>query len=102
MVVQDLVYQPGANLLLPERPADVPLANSALFALPSMVPIQRAIDGEFDRYIARHGASLPKETAIFPRGDANCNGTIDSGDVVLVLRAAVGLANSGACVGTIR
>ena len=50
------------RMLLPERSADVPLANSAMFALPSMVPIQRAIDGEFDRYIARHGASLPKET----------------------------------------
>jgi len=50
------------RMLLPERTADVPLANSALFALPSMVPVQRAIDGEFDRYIARHGASLPNET----------------------------------------
>ncbi len=50
------------RMLLPERPADVPLGNTALFALPSMVPVQRAIDGEFDRYIARHGASLPKET----------------------------------------
>ena len=50
------------RMLLPERSADLPLANSALFALPSMVPVQRAIDGEFDRYIARHGASLPKET----------------------------------------
>jgi hypothetical protein len=50
------------RMLLPERPADVPLANSALFALPSMVPVQRAIDDEFERYIARHGASLPKET----------------------------------------
>jgi hypothetical protein len=27
-----------------------------------MLPVQRAIDGEFDRYIARHGASLPKES----------------------------------------
>ena len=49
-------------MLLPERSADIPLANSALFALPSMVPVRQAIDGEFDRYIARHGASLPKET----------------------------------------
>ena len=50
------------RMLLPERSADIPLANSALFALPSMVPVRQAIDGEFDRYIARHGASLPKET----------------------------------------
>jgi hypothetical protein len=50
------------RMLLPERSADVPLANSALFALPSMAPVRQAIDREFDRYIARHGASLPKET----------------------------------------
>jgi hypothetical protein len=50
------------RMLLPERSADVPLANSALFAVPSMLPVRQAIDGEFDRYVARHGASLPKET----------------------------------------
>jgi len=50
------------RMLLPERSADTPLANSALFALPSMVPVRQAIDGEFDRYIARHQANLPKET----------------------------------------
>jgi hypothetical protein len=50
------------RMLLPERPADIPLTNSGLFAVPSMAPVRQAIDGEFDRYIARHGASLPKET----------------------------------------
>jgi hypothetical protein len=50
------------RMLLPARSADIPLANSALFALPSMVPVRQAIDGEFDRYIARHQANLPKET----------------------------------------
>ena len=50
------------RMLLPERSADIPLANSALFALSSMAPIRQAIDGEFDRYIARHRANLPKET----------------------------------------
>src|ERR1041384_4709065 len=50
------------RMLLPERSADTPLANSALFALPSMVPVRQAIDGEFDRYVARHRANLPKET----------------------------------------
>ena len=50
------------RMLLPERSADIPLANGALFALPSMVPVRQAIDGEFDRYIARHQANLPKET----------------------------------------
>src|SRR5689334_17757567 len=50
------------RMLLPERSADIALANSALFALPSMAPIRHAIDGEFDRYVARHRANLPKET----------------------------------------
>ena len=50
------------RMLAPERSADIPLANSDLFALPSMAPVRQAIDGEFDRYVARHQASLPKET----------------------------------------
>jgi hypothetical protein len=50
------------RLLQPERSADIPLTNSQLFALPSMVPVRRAIDAEFDRYVARHKASLPGET----------------------------------------
>jgi hypothetical protein len=50
------------RMLLPERSADIPLANSVLFALPSMIPVRHAIDGEFDRYIARHQANPPKET----------------------------------------
>src|SRR6185369_6767231 len=50
------------RMLLPERSADIALANSVLFALPSMIPVRQAIDGEFDRYIARHQANLPKET----------------------------------------
>jgi hypothetical protein len=41
---------------------DLSFANDALFALPSMAPIRQAIDAEFDRYVARHAAALPKET----------------------------------------
>ena len=50
------------RMLVPERPAATPLANNELFAIPSMTPLRQAIDGEFDRYVARHRASLPKET----------------------------------------
>ncbi|MCK1642277.1 hypothetical protein IVA95_33170 [Bradyrhizobium sp. 157] len=50
------------RMLVPERSADIPLANSELFAVPSMASVRQAIDGEFDRYMARHHASLPKET----------------------------------------
>src|ERR1700726_3994314 len=50
------------RVLLPTGSADVPLANSQLFALPSMAPVRKALDDEFDRYIARHKADLPNET----------------------------------------
>ena len=50
------------RMLLPERSADAPLSNSELFALPSMAPVRQAIDGEFERYVIRHKASLPNET----------------------------------------
>jgi hypothetical protein len=50
------------RVLLPARSADVPLANSELFALPSMAPVRKALDDEFERYIVRHKADLPNET----------------------------------------
>jgi hypothetical protein len=50
------------RVMLPMRSTDTPLTNSQLFALPSMVPVRQALDGEFDRYIARHKATLPNET----------------------------------------
>jgi hypothetical protein len=50
------------RMLLPERSANIPLFNGELFALPSMAQVRQAIDGEFERYIARHQASLPKAT----------------------------------------
>ena len=46
----------------PARSADAPLTSSELFALPSMVPVRKALDAEFDRYIQRHKADLPNET----------------------------------------
>src|SRR3979411_2867557 len=53
----------GLNrVLLPMRSADVPLPNSQLFASPSMAPVGKALDAEFDRYISKHKASLPNET----------------------------------------
>jgi len=46
----------------PSGTSDEPMRNDALFALPSMVPVRKAIDAEFDRYVARHKADLPKES----------------------------------------
>ncbi|MEA2896532.1 MAG: hypothetical protein QOJ84_2147 [Bradyrhizobium sp.] len=50
------------RMVEPAGPADVPIANDALFALPAMAPVGGAIDDEFDRYIARHKATLANET----------------------------------------
>src|ERR1700685_2717702 len=50
------------RIMLPAGSSNAPLANSQLFALPSMVAVRKALDLEFDRYIARHSASLPNET----------------------------------------
>nr|WP_092517947.1 hypothetical protein [Afipia sp. GAS231] len=50
------------RMLQPERSANIPLADSQLFSLPSMLPVRQALDGEFERYVARHKASLPNET----------------------------------------
>jgi hypothetical protein len=53
----------GLSLMLsPARPADAPLTDSQLFALPSMAPVHTALDGEFERYTQRHKADLPNET----------------------------------------
>src|SRR5260370_41082657 len=50
------------RILEPARSANVPLTNEQLFALPSMAAVRKALDGEFERYIASHKAGLPNET----------------------------------------
>jgi hypothetical protein len=50
------------RVMAPMRSSDAPPINSQLFAWPSMVPVRKALDDEFDRYIARHKANLPNET----------------------------------------
>ena len=51
-----------ARILAPTQSDDTPLNNSELFALPSMAPVTKALDADFDRYVAEHKASLPNET----------------------------------------
>src|SRR5580700_1342101 len=41
---------------------DAPLTDAALFALPSMMPIRKSLDVEFERYVRRHKAELPNDT----------------------------------------
>jgi hypothetical protein len=50
------------RVLLPTRSVDGPITNAQLFALPSMIPIRKALDDEFERYIARHKADQPGKT----------------------------------------
>jgi hypothetical protein len=50
------------RVMLPQSSADAPLANEKLFTLPSMVPVRKALDGEYASYIARHKTDLPNET----------------------------------------
>jgi hypothetical protein len=51
-----------ARVMPPIRSGDAPFSNSQLFELPSMAPVRKALDEEFDRYIARHKAGLPNES----------------------------------------
>jgi hypothetical protein len=50
------------RILVPARSAEPPIADGELFALPSMAPVRRAIDAEFDRYIASHKDNHPGES----------------------------------------
>jgi hypothetical protein len=80
------------RMLLPERSANIPLSSGQLFALPSMIPVRQAIDGEVDRYVARHQKNLLKETVgvgdgfdfqLFDRAQ------LDAGDMRFVLAGIV-------------
>ena len=51
-----------ARVMAPTRSAEAPITDSELFALPSMAPVRKALDDEFDRYVARLKADLPNET----------------------------------------
>ena len=50
------------RVMMPMVSSDIPLTNSQLFALPSMTPVRKALDEEFERYTQRHKAELPNET----------------------------------------
>jgi hypothetical protein len=50
------------RMVEPARSTDAPMSNDELFALPSMAPMRKAIDEEFDRYITGYKAGLANET----------------------------------------
>ena len=50
------------SMLAPSRPSDTALTDADLFALPAMIPLRKALDAEFDRYVEKHKATLPNES----------------------------------------
>jgi hypothetical protein len=46
----------------PAEPIDAPMNNDALFALPSMAPVRKALDTEFARYVTKHKTGSASET----------------------------------------
>jgi hypothetical protein len=44
------------------RTDTTPILDDELFSLPSMTPVRKALDADFERYLASHKASLPNET----------------------------------------
>src|SRR3954451_20202797 len=53
----------GVGRMLASAPSgEAPINNDALFALPSMTPVRKALDDEFGRYIAKRKAGDPNES----------------------------------------
>ena len=80
------------RMLSPERSANAPLSSGEMFALPSLVPLRKAIDVEFERYVARHQKSLPSETIGVGAGfDVQLfdRSQLDAGDTRFVLAGIV-------------
>jgi hypothetical protein len=50
------------RIMQPAQPADTPLTNAQLFALPSMAPVKKALDEDFERYVTKHKAEMPNES----------------------------------------
>jgi hypothetical protein len=50
------------HIMIPARSASIPLTNAELFALPTMEPVKKALDADFERYVERHKAELPNES----------------------------------------
>jgi hypothetical protein len=51
-----------ARMLVPSRSTDAPLDDRELFALPSLAPLRKALDEEFERYVEEHKAVAPDST----------------------------------------
>jgi hypothetical protein len=50
------------QMLAPASSDGDALTDAALFVLPSMAPVRKSLDAEFERYVQRHKAELPNDT----------------------------------------
>jgi hypothetical protein len=110
--VNDVVYDPMTQRLL------IASYGRGMWAIPVVAPLA-VLRGDLDlngsvdaqdalliglalvgRGVGQTTQSTPVQ--ILPNGDANCNGQLDTGDAVAVLRQAVGLTTTGSCVGVSR
>lgn len=106
VIVYDLIYVPGANLVL----AGTYGRGMFAYTVGGETPVLRGdanADGTvdaFDALLIQQSliGILPAGTAIYPRGDADCNQAVQTADAVFILRAAVGLASPGVCVNTVK
>ena len=106
VIVYDLIYVPGANLVL----AGTYGRGMFAYTVGGETPVLRGdsnADGTvdaFDALLIQQSliGILPAGTAIYPRADADCNQTVQTADAVFVLRSAVGLASPGVCVNTVK
>jgi hypothetical protein len=51
-----------ARMLIPDRPAEAPLDDSELFALPAFAALRKALDEEFERYVEGQKAASSQKT----------------------------------------
>ncbi len=104
-IVYDLIYVPGARIVL----AGTYGRGMFAYTVGGETAVLRGDvnnDGKLDAFDALMiqqalVGTLPVGTAIYPRGDADCNEAIQTADAVYVLRAAVGLGST-ACVNTVK
>ena len=107
VIVTDLVYQQTTGNLYAAtygRGIYATQLQSGAAVLRGDINRDGAVNA-FDALLAQQSlvGVLPTGTqSPMPAGDANCNGTLDSGDVLAILQFAVGAAPPALCVGTSR
>jgi hypothetical protein len=81
-----------ASMLARDKSADAPLADRDLFALPSMVPVRKALEVDFERYVDKHKTTRPNDTiGVGPSFDFQLfdRALLDSPDARFVLSGIV-------------